>query len=98
MGAFQGVVSYHGLGRSVRQAYYGFTLWFPECWANRHDTRFHGRLPRQLCTPEFLKFLEEGVMAVQVRAYDKGVAAGELDIVKQKLKLPLPQIRVSLEC
>lgn len=26
-------------------------------------------------------------MAVQVRAYDRGVAAGELDIVKQKLKL-----------
>ena len=41
---------------------------------------------RQVCTGPFLKFLEEGVMAVQVRAYDKGVAAGELDIVKQKLK------------
>lgn len=37
-------------------------------------------------------------MAVQVRAYDKGVAAGELDIVKQKLKLPWPQIGVILEC
>lgn len=42
---------------------------------------------KQVCTGPFLKFLEEGVMAVQVRAYDKGVAAGELDIVKQKLKL-----------
>lgn len=42
---------------------------------------------KQVCTGPFLKFLEEGVMAVQVRAYDRGVAAGELDIVKQKLKL-----------
>ncbi len=25
-------------------------------------------------------------MAVQVRAYDKGVAAGEVDIMRQKLK------------
>lgn len=42
--------------------------------------------PRHVCTDAFLKFLEEGVMAVQVRAYDKGVAAGEVDIMRQKLK------------
>ncbi|CAK9085605.1 Kinesin-like protein KIF1C, partial [Durusdinium trenchii] len=41
---------------------------------------------KQTCSESFLKFLEDGVMALQVRAYDRGVAAGELDIVKQKLK------------
>lgn len=42
---------------------------------------------RQICSESFLKFLEQGVLAVQVRAYDQGVAAGELDLVRQKLKL-----------
>jgi len=41
---------------------------------------------KQTCSESFLKFLESGVMAIQVRAYEKGVAAGELELVKQKLK------------
>ncbi|CAE7369250.1 kif1 [Symbiodinium natans] len=48
---------------------------------------------KQICSEGFLKFLESGVMAIQVRAYEKGVAAGELELVKQKLKATQDELK-----
>eukprot|EP00931_Biecheleriopsis_adriatica_P062255 TRINITY_DN37498_c0_g4_i1.p1 TRINITY_DN37498_c0_g4~~TRINITY_DN37498_c0_g4_i1.p1 ORF type:complete len:1431 (-),score=425.50 TRINITY_DN37498_c0_g4_i1:158-4450(-) len=39
-----------------------------------------------ICNEAFLKFLEQGVMAIQVRAYEKGQASGEVQLLRQQLQ------------